>query len=70
MADDLTDLGEDAIANFLSTFTWLTRYDACEVRALMSGEMLLGELSGPSDGVTFLASATHTDGLLKNGAEA
>ncbi len=69
MLDSLIDLGQAGLTNFLGTFTWLAAYDSCEVQAMLTSEMLLGEVSGPSDGVVFIESATATAGLLKNGAK-
>ena len=39
-----------------------------EIDALSDGDIVLGEISGPSDGVVFAGSAMDTDGLLGAGA--
>ncbi len=40
-----------------------------EIDGMASGKLILGEISGPSDGVVFMTSATHTETLTARGAE-
>jgi hypothetical protein len=40
-----------------------------EIQGLANGSLLLGEISGESDGLVFLTSATDTDRLTARGAE-
>ncbi len=40
-----------------------------EAAGIVSGDLMLGEISGPSDGVVFVSSAVHTDTLTARGAQ-
>lgn len=44
-------------------------YTQAEVEGLANGDLLLGEVSGESDGLVFVSSATDADALTARGAE-
>ena len=58
------ELLADAIGNTMEPFGLAQE----EVQGLTQGKLLLGEITGPSDGVVFTDSATHTDALTGRGA--
>ena len=69
---DYATAGVDLWAELLAQATeqaGVTDLDADEVRGLAQGKLVLGEISGPSDGLVFVSSATHTDTLTARGAE-
>ncbi|MEZ4318664.1 MAG: hypothetical protein R3F61_14215 [Myxococcota bacterium] len=51
--------------------TWVTEIttDDAELQGLADGQLVLGEVSGPSDGVLFLSSATATQNVDARGAQ-
>lgn len=63
--DTWADLVSAAIGDGLEDFGVTEE----ELQGLASGDLMLGELSGESDGLVFVSSATHTDGLTSRGAE-
>ena len=70
---DMATSGVDAWAELLAygieEGTIVTDFDSDEVRGLAQGKLVLGEISGPSDGVVFIDSATYEVGLSARGAK-
>ncbi|MED5371377.1 MAG: hypothetical protein VX899_10215 [Myxococcota bacterium] len=63
--DAWADLYASAIGDTLEPFG----LNEDEVQGLMGGKLILGELTGPSDGVVFLDSATYDPALTARGAK-
>jgi pimeloyl-ACP methyl ester carboxylesterase len=69
---DQVTAGTDAWADLLAAVVdnslsdWGFAQD--EVRGLAQGKLILGEITGPSDGLVFTTSATHADALTARGA--
>ena len=59
-------LVDDALA---ASFPWWAEAFADDLPRLYAGTAFLGEISGPSDGLLFVASAMDTSGLTLAGAE-
>ncbi len=70
---DVATSGVDAWAELLaygvSEGTIATDFHEDELRGLAQGKLMLGEISGPSDGVVFIDSATHQGALTGRGAQ-
>ncbi len=67
---DLMTQGSDAWADWMATVVEEAgaEVDPDEVRGLAQGKLILGEITGPSDGLVFLSSATHGETLTARGA--
>jgi len=68
---DIATSGVDAWAELLADAVeqaGVSEVDSVEVRGLVQGKLVLGEISGPSDGLVFLSSATHAETLTGRGA--
>ena len=68
MATAGLDTWADLVADFVGN-TWVDYGIAeDEVRGLVQGKLVMGEISGPSDGLVFLDSALHERALTGRGA--
>ncbi len=69
MAQESATTWGDFIANVVGDGLLAVDISEAEVAGIASGKLVLGEISGPSDGVVFASSATHTEMLTARGAE-
>ncbi|HJN72965.1 MAG TPA: hypothetical protein QGF58_03425 [Myxococcota bacterium] len=68
---DVATAGLDAWAELLAEAAeeaGVVDIDPDELRGLVQGKLVLGEISGPSDGLVFLSSATRVETLTGRGA--
>lgn len=67
---DLMTQGSDAWADWMASVAEEigTEVDPDEVRGLAQGKLILGEITGSSDGLVFVSSATHGETLTARGA--
>lgn len=70
---DLATLGTDIWAAFLAELVGEgmvpVGISEAEVQGLASGKVIIGEVTGPSDGLVFVTSATREEALTARGAE-
>ena len=69
---DLATSGVDAWADLVAAAAenaGITELHSDEVRGIVQGKLILGEISGPSDGLVFVDSATHVETLTGRGAQ-
>ena len=66
--DDWAELMADLVSDSLSDSLVDFGASESEVQGLLQGKLVLGEVSGPSDGLVFVDCALHTGALTGHGA--
>ncbi len=69
MVDEGAGIWGDFMAEIISDGLIDVDVSEEEMAGVVGGKLVLGEISGPSDGVVFTTSATHTETLTARGAE-
>ena len=69
MAQESATTWGDLIAGFVGDGLLDVGISEAEITGIVNGKLILGEVTGPSDGVVFTTSSTHTEMLTERGAD-
>ncbi len=68
MATAGLDAWTDLMADLIGDAYVSVGVSESDLQGISSGKLIVGEVTGPSDGLVFVSSATHTDNLTARGA--